>query len=406
MNSYKYTALTSTGEKIDGMIDAVNQIDATNRIRQQYDMVLNIKEMKGAGNVSGFLSMEIGGNRLNNKEFTLMCSQLATILSAGIPISRAMRLIGNKVSDKTLKRILKAAGDDVEAGRSLSSSFEEYGGKIFPVTFIETIRAGEAAGDLAGAFDSMARHFDKQSKMGAKVRAAMGYPLFVLAVAVVVVMVLMVRVVPTFTAIFDDLGGELPLMTRMLIAISNFFRKYILYMVIIIAAIIVAYILYKRTPSGARNLAWLQLKLPVLGNIAELNAASLFANTMATMIGAGLPMTRAVRITSQVMTNQLFKERVEGMVTRIEEGRTVVDSMRETEIMPDILSDMVGVGEETGEMKHTLDVTAAYYDNELETAVQAAISMLEPALLIFIAGIAGFIVIAIYMAMFSMYGAM
>ncbi len=406
MNSYKYTALTSTGEKIDGMIDAVNQIDATNRIRQQYDMVLNIKEMKGAGSLPGFLSMEIGGNRLNNKEFTLMCSQLATILSAGIPISRAIRLIGDKVSDKTLKRILKSAGEDVEAGRSLSSSFEEYGGKLFPVTFIETIRAGEAAGDLAGAFDSMARHFDKQSKMGAKVRAAMGYPLFVLAVAVVVVMVLMVRVVPTFTAIFDDLGGELPLMTRMLIAISNFFRKYILYMVIIIAAIIVAYILYKRTPSGARNLARLQLKLPVLGNIAELNAASLFANTMATMIGAGLPMTRAVRITSQVMTNQLFKEKVEGMVTRIEEGRTVVDSMRETEIMPDILSDMVGVGEETGEMKHTLDVTAAYYDNELETAVQAAIAMLEPALLVFIAGIAGFIVIAIYMAMFSMYGAM
>jgi type IV pilus assembly protein PilC len=335
-----------------------------------------------------------------------MCSQLATILSAGIPISRAIRLIGDKVSDKTLKRILKSAGEDVEAGRSLSSSFEEYGGKLFPVTFIETIRAGEAAGDLAGAFDSMARHFDKQSKMGAKVRAAMGYPLFVLAVAVVVVMVLMVRVVPTFTAIFDDLGGELPLMTRMLIAISNFFRKYILYMVIIIAAIIVAYILYKRTPSGARNLARLQLKLPVLGNIAELNAASLFANTMATMIGAGLPMTRAVQITSQVMPNLIFKEKTAEMVTRIEEGRTVLDSMRETGVMPDILSDMVGVGEETGEMKRTLDLTAAYYDNELETAVQSAIAKLEPSLLIFIAIIAGFIVISIYMAMFSMYGSM
>ncbi len=117
-------------------------------------------------------------------------------------------------------------------------------------------------------------------------------------------------------------------------------------------------------------------------------------------------MTRAIQITSQVMTNELYKEKVEGMVLRIEEGRTVVDSMRETEIMPDILTDMVGVGEETGEMKHTLDVTAAFYDNELEQAVQSAISKLEPTLLIFIAGIAGFIVIAIYMAMFSMYGSM
>ncbi len=406
MNSYKYTALSSTGEKISGMIEAVDQLDATSKIRQQYDMILNIKEMQGAVTLPGFLNMEIGGNKLNNKEFTLMCSQMATILSAGIPISRAIRLIGDKVSDKTLKKILRAAGEEVEAGRSVSSSFEEHGGKLFPVTFIETIRAGEAAGDLAGAFDSMARHFDKQSKMGAKVRSAMGYPLFVIAVAVVVVMVLMVKVVPTFTAIFADLGAELPLPTRMLIAISNFFRNYYLYLLIGIALFTIIFILYKRTTAGAKNLAKLQLKLPVLGNIAELNAASLFANTMATMIGAGLPITKAVQITSQVMPNLLYKDGVADMVGRIEEGRTVVDSMRETQIMPDILTDMVGVGEETGEMKHTLDVTAAYYDNELEQAVQAAIAMLEPALLIVVGAIAGFIVIAIYLAMFSMYGAM
>ena len=406
MNSYKYTALTSTGEKVTGMIEALNQVDATSRIRRQYDMIVNIKEIKGAGELPGFLSMEIGSGKLNNKEFTLMCSQLATILSAGIPISRAIRLIGDKVSDKTLKKIMTAAGEDVEAGRLVSASFEEHGAKIFPITFIETIRAGEAAGDLAGAFDSMARHFDKQSKMGAKVKSAMTYPLFVLFVAVVVVMILMVRVVPTFTAIFSDLGAELPLMTRILIGVSDFFRNNIFIMLLVIAVIIIAFILYKRTPKGSMNLAKLQLKLPILGNIAELNAASLFANTMATMIGAGLPMTKAVRITSQVMTNELYKEKVEEMVNRIEEGRTVVDSMRETRIMPDILTDMVGVGEETGEMKHTLDVTAAYYDNELEQAVQAAIAMLEPTLLIFVAIIAGFIVIALYVAMFSMYGAM
>ncbi len=406
MNSYKYTALSATGEKVTGLIEAVNQIDATSKVRQQYDMVLDIKELKGALGLPDFLNAEIGSGKLNNKEFTLMCNQLSTILSAGIPISRAIRLIGNKVSDKKLKKILQSVGEDVEAGSSVSSSFEEHGGNLFPVTFIETIRAGEAAGDLAGAFDSMARHFDKQTKMGAKVRAAMGYPLFVLAVAVGVVIVLMVKVVPTFTAIFKDLGTELPLMTRILIGVSNFFSKYVLYMIMIIAAIIVAFILYKRTPSGRMNLARLQLKLPVLGNIAELNAASLFANTMATMIGAGLPITKAIHITSQVMTNDLFKDKVEGMVLRIEEGRTVVDSMRETEIMPDILTDMVGVGEETGELKHTLDVTAEYYDNELEQAVQSAISKLEPTLLIFIAGVAGFIVIAIYMAMFTMYGSM
>ena len=386
MNSYKYTAMSPSGEKVNGMIEAIDDLEAAAKIRQQYDVVLNMKQIGRSGiEVPNFLTMDLGGNKLNSKEFTLMCSQFATILSAGIPIARAVKLISDKMSDKTLKKILTAVWEDVEAGRSISSAFQDHGGKILPPTFVETLRAGEEAGDLAGSFESMAKHFDKQTKMGAKVRSAMMYPMFVLVIAVVVVMVLMVRVVPTFTAIFADLETELPLPTRMLIAISNFFSNYIIIIVLVIAVLIVAFILYKRTPKGARVLAKLQLKIPVFGNIVELNAASLFANTMATMIGSGLPMTKSVHITSQVMTNDLFKEKIDSMVLRIEEGHTVVDSMRETEIMPDILTDMVGVGEETGEMKHTLDVTAEYYDSELEHAVTKAIGMLEPALLIFIA---------------------
>ncbi|MBO6215738.1 MAG: type II secretion system F family protein, partial [Lachnospiraceae bacterium] len=167
-----------------------------------------------------------------------------------------------------------------------------------------------------------------------------------------------------------------------------------------------ALFMYNRTETGRLKLARLQLQLPILGNIAELNAASLYANTMATMIGSGLPMTKSVAITAKVMSNAYIANKVEGMVGRIEEGRTVVDSMRETEILPDILCDMVGVGEETGELKSTLDTVALYYDNELEVAIDKAISTLEPAMLIFIAGIAGFIVIAIYMSMFSMYDLM
>ena len=154
------------------------------------------------------------------------------------------------------------------------------------------------------------------------------------------------------------------------------------------------------------NIAKLQLKLPVLGNIAELNAASLFANTMATMIGSGLPMTKSVSITANVMDNALIRDRVSHMVTRIEEGKTVVDAMREAECLPDILTDMVGVGEETGELKSTLDTVALYYDTELEMAVAKAIALLEPLTLVVLAGVAGFIVIAIYMAMFGMYNGM
>lgn len=407
MNSYKYTALSASGQQVRGMLEAIDQLEATAKIREQYDVVLSIKEIRqNTFEMPAFLSAEIGKKKLDSKAFTLMCSQFATILTAGIPIARAVKLIGDKTTNKVLKKLLEKVFADVEAGRALSSAFEDHGKGILPPTFCETIRAGEEAGDLSGAFDSMFRHYDRQTKMGAKVKSAMTYPLFVLFVAVVVVIILMTRVVPTFTTLFNEMGGQLPLPTRMLIGISNFIRDNILIILVLIAVIVLGTILYKRTPKGALELAKLQIKLPVFGNITELYAASLFSNTMATMISAGLPMTKAVNITSRVMTNEVYKQQIAQMVGKIEEGRTIAESMRETQVMPDILTDMVAVGEETGEMKHTMDVVAKYYDNELEQAVAKVIAMLEPALLIFVALIAGFIVIAIYMAMFSMYQGM
>jgi type IV pilus assembly protein PilC len=195
-------------------------------------------------------------------------------------------------------------------------------------------------------------------------------------------------------------------MTKLLINMSDFVSKTFLYFLGLVVILTIGFIFYNKNPRGAMNIARLQLKLPIFGNIVELNSASLFANTMATMIQAGLPATKAVAITAKVMPNALVRQKTANMVNRIEEGRTIVDSMREAKIYPDILTDMVGVGEETGEMKATLDTVAKYYDNELEQAVAKAIAMLEPSVLVFLAGVAGFIVISIYMAMFSMYSYM
>ena len=275
MNSYKYTAVSASGEQIQGMVEAVDQLEATAKIRQQYNVILAITETKGGASMPGFLNMEIGKPKLNSKAFTLMCSQFSTILSAGIPIARAVKLIGDKTTDKYLKKLLQSVAEDVEAGRTVSSSFEDHGHDLLPTTFCETLKAGEQAGDLAGAFESFYKHFDKQTKMGAKVRSAMMYPMFVLVIAIVVVIVLMVKVVPTFTAIFAEQGSELPLPTKILIGTSNFISKYILVIVLIVAVIVAGFLIYKRNPKGARNIAQLQLKLPLFGNIAELNAASL-----------------------------------------------------------------------------------------------------------------------------------
>lgn len=407
MATYKYSAISRDGQTVSGVIDAYNEFEAAARIKETCDIVLKLTEVKEKSlDDTNFLNMEIGGNKLDIKVFTLMCNQFAIILRSGVPIARAVQLVGDKMTNRPLKRLLRYVAEDVEAGRSLSASFAEHGNKLLPQTFVETIRAGEESGNLDRAFETMSHHFDKQFKMAAKVRGALIYPTFVLIVAVLVVIVLMVKVVPTFTATFEELGTELPFLTQLLIAISNFFRKFWMVMLAIIAVIVIGVKLYGNTEKGRMRLAMLQLRLPVLGNIAELNAASQYANTMAMMLGAGLPIVRSVSITANVLDNYYISQSVGKISGALEEGQTLGTSLRQAECLPDILVDMNAVGEETGELEKTLGTIAGYYDSELEQATADALAKLEPAILCVLALIAGFIVIAMYMAMFSMYNAM
>lgn len=385
-------------------MEGMNEMDAATRIKSEYDVVLKLTEVKAKG--EGLLNFEIGGKKLNPKAFTVMCSQFAIILKAGIPIARTMQLVADKTTDKPLKKMLQQVAEDVEGGRSVASSFEERGKGLLPPTFVETIRAGEESGNLDNAFESMYASFDKSVKMRAKVRGALAYPLFVLMVAVVVVIVLMVKVVPTFTAIFDSLGGEIPPMAQLLISISTFFQKNIFIMAAVVIAIIVVFKVYGNTENGRMQIARTSLKLPMLGNISVLNAASQFANAMCIMLAAGLPMTRALSITAKTLDNYYISTEVGKLTGRLEQGFALGASMREQDILPDILVDMVAVGEETGELEETLRTIGDYYDSELEVAINAAMAKLEPALLVVLAGIVGFIVIAIYGSMFGMYAMM
>lgn len=406
MATFKYTAISRDGKKVSGMIEGFSELDAVAKIKELYTIVTQITEVKEKGQLARFMSMDLGGNKLNDKAFTLMCSQFAVILRAGISISRAVELVADKMTDKPLKRVLEQVAKDVEGGRSISASFAERGEKLLPLTFLETIHAGEEAGSLDTSFESVGKHYTKQSQMKGKVRGAMIYPTFVFIVAIVVVVVLMVKVVPTFTAIFDSYDAELPLPTQLLIGMSEFFQKYYLVMIGIAAVFVIAFKLYGNTEAGRINLAKAQLKLPVLGEIAVLNAASTFANTMAMMLTSGLSMTKSVTITSRVISNYFISQEVGKITSKLEEGHTLGRSLRDAKCLPDILVDMAAVGEDSGELANTLSMTAEYYDNALEEATASALAKLEPTILVFLAGFAGFIVIAIYMAMFGMYAAM
>lgn len=401
MTAYKYKAISKDGTKVSGIVEAFDEFDAVDRIKESCNIVLHLSEVKQKEKTS-ILDMEIG-NRLNIKAFTMMCSQFAIILQAGVPISKTCQLIAKKISDKKLKKILKDVSEDVIAGRSLADSFEERGGGIMPRTFIETVRAGEASGNVDKAFETVYRHFDKETKMRNKVKTALRYPIFVIMIAILVVIVLMVKVVPTFLSIFDNYGGELPGITRSLIVVSVFLKNALPYLICLILLTVILYKIYGRTEKGKLNLGKMQLKIPVIGNIAVLNAASQFANTMATMTSSGISLTKAVAITGRVMDNYYVGNLIGRMTKDLESGRTMGDSLHSTGVMPDILVDMVAVGEEAGEIEETLDKVSRYYDAELEQAISAAIGMLEPATLVFIGAVAGYIVLAIYIAMFEMY---
>ena len=406
MPKYKYSVVSGNGEKVSGIIEAYNEMDAAAKLKENYPIVSSLTEVGGKGKGGSLMSLEIGGSKINPKAFTLMCSQFSVILRAGVPITRTVHLIADKMTDKPLKRILEEVAEDVEAGRSISASFAERGKKKLPLTFIETIHAGEEAGNLDYAFESVSEHYTKQLKMKGKVRGALIYPAFVLVVAIVVVIVMMVKVVPTFTAIFEEQGAELPAITQLLINMSHFFRNYYIYMIAIAAALIIGYKVYGNTETGRMKIAMGKLKMPVLGNINVLNSASQFANTMAMMLQAGLPITKSVGITARVLDNYFVSTEVGKITGKLEEGHTLGHSLREAQCLPDILVDMTAVGEESGELSQTLTMTAAYYDSELEQAIAAALAKLEPTILVFLAGFAGFIVIAIYMAMFEMYAGM
>lgn len=405
MVTYKYTGLTKDGVKVNGIIKGFNEMDAIDRVKDSCAVVTKMTEVKESS-ATNLLNMEIGGNKLNPKAFTVMCSQFAIILKAGIPVSRTCQLIADKTTDKPLKKMLMAVAEDVEAGRTMAASFQDRGGKMLPVTFVETIRAGEESGNVEKAFDTMYRHYDKQTKMAAKVKSALAYPAFVMVIAVLVVIVLMVKVVPTFTSIFEGYGAELPGITKSLIALSNFFARWWWLMIMVMILGVILYKVYERSEEGRLNINKLKLKIPVLGNINLLNAASQFANNLTTLLGAGLAITKAVTITSRVLDNYYIGNEIGRMTGKLEEGKTLGGSMRESGCLPDILTDMVGVGEETGELEDTLHTIAAYYDAELEMAINDALNKLEPAVLVVIAVVAGYIVLAVYIAMFTMYGAM
>lgn len=403
MDTYKYSALSRDGAKVNGVVEAIDVYQAVDKIKSDCPVVLKIEKEK-TGGIWDVLNMDAGSKKVDEKALSIMCSQFAIILSSGLGIDKCLDLAANQTIDKRLKKMLKESARDVETGVPLATAFEKNYPQL-PVLFIESVRAGETAGTLPETFQSLSEFYRKGDEVNKKIRSALRYPVFVLAIAAVVLVVIMVRVMPVFITMFDDFDGELPVMTKMLIGMTQWFQKWWLLLVAVVALIIIGIEVYKHGENGRLRWAKLQLHMP-LGRIRRLQACQQFANSMASLEKAGLPLADALEVTSKCMDNYAIGQEVHSYVEKVQTGYSLSEVIHQSEYFPEVLQEMTGVGERTGEMVKTLQTVADYYTSEADYETQKVVARIEPTMLIVIAIIAGFIVISIYLPMFTMYNYM
>ena len=399
MPTYKYEGAYASGEKVSGVIEAMSRNDAVAQIRQTCEIVLSLKEVP---RVAAKKPMERFG-KISAKSLALTCKQFAIILRAGLPLVQTVDLVANQCADKTLKRLLEQISADVTDGWSMSRSIEQRSGGKLPVTFQETVRAGEESGDLVASFERLSDYFERMGKTHDSVVGALTYPAFVLVVAVIVVGIIMAYAVPAFTGMFETMDAELPWVTVALIAMSGFFQRYILVLIGFIALAILAVRLYGSTEKGGMVVSRFQLNLPILGDVVRMSGASQFAHTMATLLTAGMPILQAIDVAGRTVTNKCMAAEITDTLPGVEGGRSFGECLSYAKELPSMLVQMTAVGEATGSMESTLQVLAEYYDNEVEVRTKQALALLEPAIIVVMAVFVVFILMAVYLPMFSMY---
>ena len=408
MKAFRYEGMSASGAKVEGIVDAFDEQDAVLKARDHCRVLVKIEPV-GGNKLDKILNADIGlllsGGKIKPKKLALLSSQLSIELKAGLPLVQSLQLVAENEEDKNLKKILEEVADDVHAGHNLADAFVTRAPKI-PSTFIETIRAGEASGRLDECFGRLKKYYEDSAAVAAKVGSAMVYPAMLIAVAIVVVIVIMVKAVPVFEDSFASMGNELPLPTKMLIGMSHFVTDNLLLLTAIIAILTGLFVVFRKSDTGHHFFARLALTFPGICLVNKMSAASQFSATLSTMLSAGLPLMQAIRITASTTENILISEDIMKAHQGVMEGRTLTQGLSKSQWLPRLLLEMTAVGEQTGNMEETLTVVAEYYNQEVDTAVKRALDLLNPMITMFLAAIVVFILLAVYLPIFGIYGSM
>ena len=397
MANFKYTALSVSGETVKGVVEAAEQFEAVAKIKQNCPIIVEIEEVGAVANT------KVNMKKIDAKTLALMCNRFSMLLAVGLPIVKSVEMLATQIEDKYLSYTLKDIAKDVAMGKSLYSSFKSRKG-VFPVTFLESVRSGEESGDLVNAFDRLSKYYDKTSKITQKVISALTYPAFTIAVAIVVLVIIMVYGVPSFSRSFAQSGAEMPFITVAVIAVSNFFVHYGIFVLAIIAGIVIGLRLYSRTDKGAEFFGAFILGIPIIGKIVQLSSASQFAHTMSMLLSSGMPIINCIDIAGKSVSNYIIRRDILKSAVDVEEGKSMGSCLAQSKYLPPMLIEMVSMGEQTGTMEKTLSAVGDFYDNEVDVHTTRALSVLEPAIICVLAFLVVIILLSVYLPMFSMYG--
>ncbi len=397
MAVFNYAVRDKAGKVVKGQLEGDSKEVVRAKLMQMGYIILDL-EPQSAMAALGKISL---GSRVKSKDITIFARQFATMINAGLSLTKCLSILGSQTESAPLRDVIGQIARDVEAGQSLSDSMSKHP-RIFPPIFVNMVRAGETGGVLDEVLLRVADHFERDAALKGRIKSAMTYPIAMGSLVVIILIAMMVFVVPTFEKMFNDMGGELPLMTQMLVGVSNTVASF---WGIVIAGAIVGMVMgfrwWKRTPSG--KLIWdgITLRMPVFGSLVRKLALAKFTRTFGTLVSAGVPILSALDIVADTSGNEVVAQAVKKTRSAIKEGETIAKPLGESPVFPSMLVQMIAVGEETGALDAMLTKIADFYDEEVGAAVEGLTSLIEPLMMASLGAVVGVMVIALYMPMFT-----
>ena len=397
MATFAYSGRTRQGRTVTGERIAETMDGAVAALRREQILVTQISPLKEAAPKAAKPS----GKSVSAKNLAVFTRQFSVMIDAGLPLVQCLEILGTQEEDKNFSSVILATRTDVESGASLADAMKKHP-KAFDPLFTNMIAAGEAGGILDTILKRLATYIEKAVKLRGQVKSAMIYPIAVIVIAVVVVGVILWKVIPTFANLFAGLGAELPLPTRIVIAASNGLVRFMPFVLVGIGATVFAFRAYYNSTNGRRVIDAITLKLPVLGQLMRKIAVARFCRTLSTLLASGVSILEALDITARTAGNAIIEEAI--MTTRksIERGETIAAPLKETNVFPSMVVQMISVGEATGALDTMLGKIAEFYEEEVDTAVAGLLTLLEPIMIFFLGVVVGGIVIAMYMPIFDL----